>query len=76
VQDLLLFWLEKGIDGFRMDAIPHLYERQDLLDAPILEGEKLQKIGYTQGLDESFYEVNDWRSLTDEFKKKDNGQTR
>ncbi|XP_022165961.1 alpha-glucosidase-like [Myzus persicae] len=35
IQDILRFWLDKGIDGFRMDAIPFLYERQDLLDAPI-----------------------------------------
>jgi len=72
---VLRFWLDKGVDGFRMDAVPHIYERRDFLDSPILNDGKLEKIDYTQGLDECFYEVNDWRSLLDEYKKKD-GQTR
>ncbi|XP_026814535.1 maltase A3-like isoform X1 [Rhopalosiphum maidis] len=75
IKDMLRFWLDKGVDGFRMDAITHLHERQDLLDAPILNDGKIEKAGYTQALDECFYEVNDWRSLLDEYKKKD-GQTR
>jgi len=71
---MLRFWLDKGVDGFRMDAIQHLYERQDLSDAPIERGYP-QSIGYNNAVDESFYEVNDWRTLLDEYKKKD-GQTR
>jgi len=67
--------LDKGVDGFRIDAVPHIYERQDLLDMPILNNGRLERVGYTAGLDECFYEVNDWRSLLDEYKEKD-GQTR
>ncbi|KAE9522005.1 hypothetical protein AGLY_017595 [Aphis glycines] len=75
IKDMLRFWLDKGVDGFRMDAVPHIYERQDFLDSPILNDGKLEKIDYTQGLDECFYEVNEWRYLLDEYKKKD-GKTR
>lgn len=32
----------------------------------------MKQFGYTYGLDECFYEVNDWRSLLEEYKKKDN----
>jgi len=68
--------MDKGVDGLRMDAIPNLYERQDLLDAPILQyNGKPQTYGYTEAIDETFYEVNEWRTLTEEYKKKD-GQTR
>lgn len=62
------FWLDKGIDGLRMDAIQHVFERQNLLDAPILEIYK--KLDTLEALDECFYEVYDWRSLLDEYKKK------
>ncbi|XP_050058521.1 maltase 2-like [Aphis gossypii] len=75
IKDVLRFWLDKGVDGFRMDAVPYIYERQDFLDSPILNDGTLEIIDYTQGLDECFYEVNDWRYLLDEYKKKD-GKTR
>lgn len=29
VKDIAGFWLEMGVDGFRLDAIPYLYERED-----------------------------------------------
>ena len=30
-QDVLSFWLSHGVDGFRADAVRHLYEVEDLL---------------------------------------------
>ena len=30
-QEVLRFWLEKGVDGFRVDAVRHLYETKDFL---------------------------------------------
>lgn len=34
VYDLLRFWLDKGIDGFRMDVIPLISKRLDFDDSP------------------------------------------
>ena len=32
--DVLRFWFDLGVDGFRVDAIHHLFEREDLADNP------------------------------------------
>src|SRR3954471_17332999 len=32
--DVLRFWLERGVDGFRVDAIHHLFEDEHLRDNP------------------------------------------
>ncbi len=33
--DALRFWLERGVDGFRVDAIHHLFEDEHLRDNPL-----------------------------------------
>ncbi|KAJ0066973.1 hypothetical protein NL108_006209, partial [Boleophthalmus pectinirostris] len=32
ISDLIHFWLEKGVDGFRMDAVKHILEAEHLRD--------------------------------------------
>lgn len=39
VFDMICWWLDKGIDGFRVDAITHIH-KPDLTDMPNLNGEK------------------------------------
>ncbi|CAB3382429.1 Hypothetical predicted protein [Cloeon dipterum] len=34
MEDILRFWMDKGADGFRLDAIPHLMEDQTFPDEP------------------------------------------
>lgn len=46
VYDTMKFWLEKGIDGFRMDVINFISKVPSLPDAPALEGKK-----YASGAD-------------------------
>lgn len=40
VQDIIRFWLEKGVDGFRMDAVKHILEAAHLRDEPQVDPNK------------------------------------
>ncbi len=33
-QKVLKFWLDLGVDGFRVDAAPHLFEANHIRDEP------------------------------------------
>jgi alpha-glucosidase len=34
MKDVLTFWMDKGADGFRVDAINHLFEDSAMRDEP------------------------------------------
>lgn len=34
MNDVITFWLSKGVSGFRIDAVNHLFESEDLLNEP------------------------------------------
>jgi alpha-glucosidase len=38
MMDVLKFWLDRGVDGFRMDVVHFILKHPDLLDNPIREG--------------------------------------
>ena len=40
IYDMMRFWLDKGIDGFRMDVINFISKVEGLPDAPHSEGKK------------------------------------
>ncbi|HUL19433.1 MAG TPA: alpha-glucosidase [Steroidobacteraceae bacterium] len=40
--DVMRFWLDRGVDGFRLDAVGALYEDPRLRDAPVLKGRNWQ----------------------------------
>ncbi len=54
VADIVSFWLEKGIDGFRMDVINYISKNPELPDGDTLVGDL---VGFT-GMEHYFYGPN------------------
>ncbi|CAG2059633.1 unnamed protein product [Timema podura] len=74
-QDVMRYWLNLGVDGFRVDSIPHLFEDTRFLDEPrtnktgTQEGDydSVEHI-YTQNLLETYDMVYQFRAVVDEYK--------
>lgn len=74
MKEVLRFWLGKGVDGFRIDAVNWLFENSAFPDEPIsgnsqdpLMPEYLDHI-YTQNLPETVDMVYQWRAVMDELR--------
>uniref|UniRef100_A0A0B7AWA7 Glycosyl hydrolase family 13 catalytic domain-containing protein n=1 Tax=Arion vulgaris TaxID=1028688 RepID=A0A0B7AWA7_9EUPU len=75
---VLRFWLDKGVDGFRVDAIEKLYADVDVtLNEPVsglnvtpFQYEYLDHI-YTSNQPETNPTIKDWYSVLDEYRIKD-----
>lgn len=87
MKEVLIFWMEKGVSGFRVDAVPYLYEVEadingDYPDEPI-SGEcddpdsscYLSHI-YTQNIDETFDMAYQWREVLDKFTAENSTETK
>ncbi|XP_063839059.1 maltase 1-like [Ostrinia nubilalis] len=84
--DIMTFWMEKGADGYRLDAIPHLFETAPDADGiypdePLSGSSSPGQPGYTtqihvRDLIELYDVVYEWRDLSDEFKEKHGGDTK
>ncbi|XP_052796227.1 maltase A3-like [Mya arenaria] len=70
IKEVLKFWLQKGVDGFRIDAIPHLFEIEDQsMDEPLgaTNGFDPNLHKYIKNQPEIFDVVREWRSILDGF---------
>ncbi|XP_071878987.1 alpha glucosidase 2 [Bombus fervidus] len=82
MKDIIKFWLDKGIDGFRVDAVPYLFEVNDLSkDEPTVDNvdPSFNKTNYvyynhiyTKDLNETYDLVQSWRKFVDEYADKNN----
>lgn len=78
------FWLDRGIDGYRLNSVSNLFEDSKFLDEPkkpeeIAEKEKNTHEQYyhpyTMDLPETYDMINQFRNVMDEYKQRD-GKTR
>lgn len=73
LQNVLRFWLRRGFDGFRVDALPYICEDMRFLDEPLSgetndpnKTEYTLKI-YTHDIPETYNVVRKFRDVLDEF---------
>lgn len=72
MRGVLTFWLDRGVEGFRIDAINHMYEDARFLDEPKSnvsglpddDYDTLDHI-YTRNLPETYEVLESWRKLLD-----------
>jgi alpha-glucosidase len=68
------FWLDRGVDGFRLDAVNYLFEDPQLRDNPVLpelrpgsKTEHLQELKYNRDLPELHDVMLRLRAFTDKY---------
>ncbi|KAI8770437.1 maltase 1 [Biomphalaria glabrata] len=82
MEDTLKYWLDLGVDGFRVDAFAPLYEVQNVsldepvsgLDVPASESDYLKHI-YTTNQPESIPTLSKWYDIMNDYVQRD-GQDR
>ena len=75
LNNVLMFWLDRGVDGFRVDAVPHLVEDSQFLDEPTKAEydperpryDHLEHI-YTKNLKANHKIVQEWRAVLDKYR--------
>lgn len=87
MKNVLRFWLEKGINGFRIDAVPYLFEVGPDSDGNYPDEPRTYKCDdplnqcyldhkYTQMRPETINMVTQWRTVMDDWQKEHGGPTR
>lgn len=72
------FWLDKGVAGFRFNAVGKLYENKDFLDEPPSVGRENWPVyhsldhKYTHDDPEVIGTVLEWRKFVDNYSKRTN----
>ncbi|XP_055852356.1 maltase A2 [Episyrphus balteatus] len=83
---VLKFWLDRGVDGFRIDAVPHIFEKVNddgtYPDEPLSGAtsdpdsyDYLTHI-YTKDQYETVEVIYEWRAFLNQYQKEHGGETR
>ena len=75
LNDVLTFWLDQGVDGFRADAVAHLVEDSRFQDEPTKDGYDPKRPRYsdldhvyTKNFTANHKIVQGWRAVLDQYK--------
>lgn len=79
----MTYWLDLGVAGFRVDAIPFLFEDEKLRDEPLSHNPTATSDDwnylnhtYTMDLPETYDMIYQWRRHIDDYAKAHGGGTR
>ncbi|XP_069978318.1 maltase A3-like [Penaeus vannamei] len=76
MKDALRFWLDRGVDGFRVDALKFLFESRNVYedeppaqDSNVEDPLQYESLAHTLTVDqpETFEALAEWRELVDEY---------
>ncbi|CAG9766597.1 unnamed protein product [Ceutorhynchus assimilis] len=81
MENVLIYWLDLGVDGFRVDALPHLYEDELLRDEPVINSDVPNSYNslnhtYTKEQPETFEYMYNLRDIMDNYTQRVGGDTR
>uniref|UniRef100_A0A1S4GZS2 alpha-glucosidase n=1 Tax=Anopheles gambiae TaxID=7165 RepID=A0A1S4GZS2_ANOGA len=82
MREVLRFWLRKGVAGFRIDAVNHLFEADGFPDEPETGTDRdplsygFTHHIYTKDLLEDYDMVYQWRALLDDWSREHGGDAR
>lgn len=79
---VLLYWLKRGVSGFRIDAVIYVYEDEKLRDEPLsgktADANSVDYLDhiYTRNQEECYGLIQHWRKLLDDYTVKNPGPAR
>lgn len=82
ILDVMKFWLDKGVAGFRFDAVRHLYENASFPDEEYIKGKEGSLNyddmihTYTTDQPEIFEIIYSWREFMDDYVEKNKSFSR
>uniref|UniRef100_A0A1B6CRX6 alpha-glucosidase n=1 Tax=Clastoptera arizonana TaxID=38151 RepID=A0A1B6CRX6_9HEMI len=79
MKDMMTFWLNAGVDGFRGDAVKFLVEVKNLTDEPVIDPSQPVDFNnllhiFTENQDETLTVIQGWSDLIAGFNNQDNKQ--
>lgn len=75
MKNILRFWMDRGVDGFRIDATPYIFEDERFLDEPLSGISDVNDYAYTISIytkdqPKNYELMKEWRKVVDDYTDK------